>query len=366
MTSRERMLIALNNQKPDRLPCQVHNWMSYYLDNYLGGINAFEAYEKFDMDMAIYAGPIHNFDEKDLANWQVEVVDLGTDSDGTRSWIENIKTPEGNLTVKMASNKFTQWIVEHMIKNKEDFELFKKYFPVPSSIDGTPVKNLKEQLGDRGIIRGIIWCYGQMGAWQSMCELIGTENAIMTAMDEPDWMNYALQSMVDNQLKTIEMMENEVPFDLVELGGGGGSNTVISPAMHEEFCLPYDKQHVDALHSIGIKTVYHLCGGVMKVLDLVVQNGTDGLETMTPPGMGGDCILEEASKQVGDKLFFIGGFDQNEGFERGNPQKIREMVFKLHAACPDGGYICCPSDHFFFGETENIQAFVDACKECTY
>jgi len=36
MTSRERMLTALNNGRPDRLPCQVHGWMPYYLHNYLG------------------------------------------------------------------------------------------------------------------------------------------------------------------------------------------------------------------------------------------------------------------------------------------------------------------------------------------
>jgi len=39
MTSRERLLTALSNQKPDRLPCQVHNWMQYYLDTYLDGMN---------------------------------------------------------------------------------------------------------------------------------------------------------------------------------------------------------------------------------------------------------------------------------------------------------------------------------------
>ena len=31
MTGRERFLAAIHNQKPDRLPCQVHGWMWYYL-----------------------------------------------------------------------------------------------------------------------------------------------------------------------------------------------------------------------------------------------------------------------------------------------------------------------------------------------
>lgn len=35
--------------------------------------------------------------------------------------------------------------------------------------------------------------------------------------------------------------------------------------------------------------------------------------------MGGDCGLAEAKRRMGDKRFLIGGFDQNAGFERGNP-----------------------------------------------
>lgn len=114
------------------------------------------------------------------------------------------------------------------------------------------------------------------------------------------------------------------------------------------------------------KIVYHLCGGVMPMLDLVCENGSDGLETMTPPAMGGDCDLAEAKRRVGDKLFFIGGFDQNAGFEHGNPALIREMVFALHRCCPNGGYICAPSDQFFNGSIDNLRAFANACRECRY
>lgn len=366
MTSRERLLTAISNGKPDRLPGQVHSWMTYYLNNTLGGCDQYEAYERFDMDMVIYSGPAWKYDERDLANWKTDVKDLGTDKDGVSSWEATITTPGGVLHQKGARNKFTPWETEHLIKTKEDFEIFNRYFPVPIGVDGTGVKNDVAKVGDRGIVRGIIWCYGQMGAWQSFTCLTGTQDAIMWAMDDPEWVHYVEQSLTDKQLKTIEMMPGEVPFDLIELGGGAGSNTVISPRMHEEFCLPYDKQQVDALHKGGYKIVYHLCGGLMKVLDLVVANGADGLETMTPPGMGADVDMAKANELVGDKLFFIGGFDQNKGFEKGTPAIINEMVHELHACRPNGGYICSPSDHFFFGTPENIQAFSDAVKECTY
>lgn len=43
MTSRERMLTALANGHPDRLPCRVHGWM--------------EAYDRFGFGHALYIGP---------------------------------------------------------------------------------------------------------------------------------------------------------------------------------------------------------------------------------------------------------------------------------------------------------------------
>ena len=41
LTGRERFLLAISNQQPDRLPCQVHSWMRYYRNTYLGGVDQF-------------------------------------------------------------------------------------------------------------------------------------------------------------------------------------------------------------------------------------------------------------------------------------------------------------------------------------
>jgi uroporphyrinogen decarboxylase len=366
MNSRERMLTVLNNGRPDRLPCQVHNWMEYYLNTYLNGMDVWEAYEKFDFDYAVYMSPDYIFNEKDLANWQIKHKDLGSNSSGYHEWEETIVTPAGELHKKCAKNEFTEWDSEHLVKNKKDFEIWEKYFPVPTNIDFTKMQQAKDKLGDKGIIRSYTYTAGQGSPWQSYCIIAGTEPAIYTAMDEPEYMTHALDVMSDKFCKAIEMWEG-MPADLIETGGGAGSNTVISPRLAKKFCVPYDQKQNKLIHDAGLKVVYHLCGGLMHMLDLVVESGADGLETMTPASMGGDCNLKEASKKVGDKLFFVGGFDQNEGFEKGTPEKVRKQVFECFEATKDhAGYICSPSDHFFFGNPENLQAFVDACKECTY
>jgi len=50
MTSKERMLAALNRETPDRLPITLHQWQGYHLEKYLGGISDLEAFRKFGLD----------------------------------------------------------------------------------------------------------------------------------------------------------------------------------------------------------------------------------------------------------------------------------------------------------------------------
>ena len=360
------MLTALDNGRPDRLPCQVHGWMDYYLKTYLGGMDWYQACEKFDMDYAIYVSPTYTYAEKDLVNWQICRKDLGVDDNGNRRTEEIITTPKGRLNYKLGITEVTSYVTEPMIKTEQDFEIWNEYLPVPVAADFSEIQKARDKLGDKGIVRSHPFSPGQGSPWQSFCYMSDTEKAIMMAMDQPDLLHHILTEILKKTLRVTELWK-AAPADIVETGGGAGSNTVISPAMFEEFCLPYDKQQCDAFHQAGLKVVYHLCGGLMKMAEMVIESGADGLETMTPPSMGGDCDLREASRLFGNRLFFIGGFDQNAGFENGTPQEARRLVFECFENTKDhAGYIICPSDHFFCGDPENIQAFSDAVKECVY
>ena len=131
MTSRERMLTALGNGRPDRLPCQVHGWMDYYLKTYLGGADWYEANRRFGFDYAIYVNPDYRYDPAALENWQVKTVDLGVDADGNHSREEFITTPGGTLHRTVSSYAFTTWDMEPLLKTVADFELWNAYCPLP-------------------------------------------------------------------------------------------------------------------------------------------------------------------------------------------------------------------------------------------
>jgi len=113
MDSQERLLTAIHNDKPDRLPCQVHSWIQYSLDTYLDGRDQFEAYACFPgMDWGIYAAPRFEYREAGLANWQARVIELDPAASqehvgSNDSWREIIETPGGTLTRTQARNAFT-------------------------------------------------------------------------------------------------------------------------------------------------------------------------------------------------------------------------------------------------------------------
>jgi len=101
-----------------------------------------------------------------------------------------------------------------------------------------------------------------------------TTELIMRCLDAPGWVHRFLAFLLDKKLKFVESIKG-AKFDLVENGGGAASSTVISPAMHKEFCTPDHRRIHDALHSLGFLVTYHTCGGTRGIEELSIANGAD-------------------------------------------------------------------------------------------
>jgi uroporphyrinogen decarboxylase len=172
--------------------------------------------------------------------------------------------------------------------------------------------------------------------------------------------------LLEKKLKFVESMQG-AKFDLVETGGGSASSSVISPALHKEYCLPYDRQLHEALHALGFKVTYHTCGGPRGIEEFILANGADVSETLAPPTIGGNQEPWELKKKVGDRIALIGGLDQFNTLTAGPPERIKAKVHELFekVGC-DGGYICAASDHFFDTPVDHLKAFAEAARECTY
>jgi len=371
MTSKERMLVALERGKPDRLPVTVHQWQKYHLDTYLGGMSDLEAFEHFGMDAAIqyfqdmgqFWLPDADFTKFSTPAWRDEVQVVSDDPEN-RIYHHTIHTPEGTLTYKTAGNRKTTWITEYLIKKDEDIELIRKYMPVPR-LDPKPVNELYDQIGDRGILRGFVWG-DQAGCWQHAACLIDINELILRTFDKPDWIHKLLSILLEKKLQFVESMKG-AKFDLIETGGGSASSTLISPKIHEEFCLPYDQKLHQALHDLGFRITYHTCGGTRGIEEFIVANGTDASETLAPVSIGGNQEPWEFKQKIGNRLALIGGMDQFNVLTAGTKEEIRTMVFTLFEKVGyEGGYILSCADHFFDTPSENLKIYAKAARECVY
>ena len=371
MTSKERMMRAINRQKPDRLPVSVHQWQPYHLVQYMGGVEALDAFQAVGLDAQIQyfqsMGQFWlvdaDFTKCSTAQWNDQVRIISAEPEN-RIVHHTIETPEGVLTYKTAGNSKTTWITEYLIKHDEDVELLRKFMPAPE-LDLQPVAEAYDRVGDRGILRGFVWG-DQAGCWPHACCLRDVNQLILDCFDKPDWVHELLAALLEKKLSFIESMKG-AKFDLIETGGGASSSTLISPDIHSRFCLPYDRKMHDALHDFGFKITYHTCGGTLGIEEMIVENGCDVSETLAPPTIGGNQEPWEFARKIDSRIALIGGLDQFNVLTDGTKEQIEQNVLELFEKVgKNGGYICCPCDHFFETPPENIKAFANAAKQCTY
>jgi uroporphyrinogen-III decarboxylase len=188
----------------------------------------------------------------------------------------------------------------------------------------------------------------------------------MACFDKPDWVHRFMKILLEKKLRFIESMRG-AKFDLIETGGGAGSSTLISPAIHRDFCLPYDRNMHDALHALGFRISYHTCGGTRGIEEHIVSNDCDVSETLAPRSIGGNQEPWAFKAKVGDRLALIGGLDQFNVLTSGPPEAIRRQVRTLFEKVgADGGYVLSCCDHFFDTPPEHLRIYAEAARECAY
>ncbi len=385
MTSKERMLTALRGECPDRLPVTTHHVMPSFLDSHMEGKSDQEFFDIFGLDPIHWiiayaanesAGDYYDPGHTELGflearrvssdSWRFKVEKLDNKDYDTSRF--SIITPKKTLSMVLQSDKHTTWVAEYLIKEKSDIDIIARYMTQPRC-DVEAVNDAADQFGDRGLVRGHIACFdgfGQPGCWQDFSCLYGSTDLIMASMEDPQWVHAFLEVLRDRKKVYVDSLAG-ARYDLIELGGGDASTTVISPDIFDEFVAPYDSVLIASAHEAGQRIVYHTCGGMMPILENIAAMKPDAMETFTPSGMGGDAILSEAKRRIGDKVCMIGGFDQFHFFTGCTEEEVREEVRRcFQEAGPGGGYILCPSDHFFEADLKLIEAFADEARKCKY
>ena len=386
MTSRQRLITALKGAQPDRLPVTSHHLQDYFRNKYMSGKTDIEIFDHFGLDaihwtaphrpdsaQGEYFDPSHGesgnprFSRRIASDdWRISSEILPNTKYETTRY--TITTPKGTLTTVLQRNEYTSWVSEHLVKDKGDIDLIGAYVTAPKC-DVEQVNQQAQAFGERGLVRGHIPgfdIYGQPGCWQDAAVLVGIEKLILATFDDPEWVKELLEILYRRKEVYIRSLDG-AQYDLLELGGGDASTTVISPKLFRKFVAPYDARLIDLAHEAGQRVVYHTCGGMMPILEDIANMNPDAMETFTPPEMGADVRLAEAKERIGDRVCMIGGFNQAHYFvdctEKQTRAEVRRCFDQAGAA---GGYILSPSDHFFDADPGLLAAYADEARNCTY
>jgi len=385
MNAKQRFLNVLAGKKTDRLPVTTHHLMPSFLEKYMGGISDQNFFDHFGLDPIRWIiahtydaskgeffdpsqGEIGFLEARRICtdDWRFSSEDITDQAYPTKRL--NIITPVKILSMVLQSDTHTTWLREHIIKEKSDIDIIARYMPAPKC-DVDAINNAADDFGERGLVRGHIPCFegfGQPGCWQDASCMFGIENLIVSTFMDPKWVHTFLKILQERKKIFIESLKG-AKYDILELGGGDASTTVISPDIFNNFVAPYDAPLIAAAHEVGQKIVYHTCGGMMPILEDIAAMKPDAMETFTPIGMGGDMVLEEAKRRIGEKVCMIGGFDQFHFFTGCTEVETRREVRRcFEAAGTNGGFILCPSDHFFEADLKLIKAFAEEAKQCIY
>jgi len=384
MTSKQRFIAALSRTTPDRLPVTTHHLMPSFLKKYLNGITNDEFFDRFGLDpiwwvtaykpdesRGEYYDPLHvpgYLEPRRVVSdrWRIFPEEVPGQKYPTVRY--RFVTPKKTLTMTLQSNEHTSWVSERLLKEKNDIDILGEFMPAPAC-DVAEVNRQAEAYGERGMIRGLITffdVYGQSGCWQDASVLYGIEDLILATYDDPEWVHRFLAILQRRKAVFMKSLRG-ANYDLIEHGGGDASSTVISPKIFDTFVAPYDAPLIDMGHEAGQRIVYHTCGGMMPFLERLADMRPDAMETFTPAAMGGDTILADAKRRIGDRVTMIGGFDQFHYFNGCTAEETRRAVRTcFDEAGGGGGFILSPSDHFFDADLKLLEAFAGEARSCLY
>lgn len=170
-------------------------------------------------------------------------------------------------------------------------------------------------------------------------ELLNYEEALMALLTDPEKTHACLKALTEGTI-SLGKLEAACGADAVLISSAFAGSGFISRELYQNFVLPYEKaviSGIKAVHDIPVYT--HTCGGIGDRLDLMIETGTDGIDTLDPPPLG-TVELEEAVAQTKGKVFIKGNIDPVNELLNGSDDAIEKAVCRrLQIAKPGGGYI---------------------------
>ena len=416
MTSRERVMAAINHQQPDRVPIDLgasHNTgisasALYRLRKYYG-------LETKPIDIYETAQLIGNVDDdlKDILG--VDVIGLHAANDctgvpqrgiwkdftmpdgtpiridaGLQYKVENGKTylyPQGNTEVEPsfvmpAGGYFFDAIDrapefdEDDLTPKEDFA--EDFQPISDDAAEWYAENAK-LLRDT-TDKAIFGCFG-LGSIGDAFQIPGAhtlhpkgirnyENWSMAQLLYPEYIEEVFDMWTESVLKNLEIYYQAIGdnIDVINISGtdfGTQVGPLMSMDTFRELYKPYYKKMNDWVHThTKWKVHFHSCGAVEPFIEDFIDMGVD---ILNPVQIGAAGMEAQALKdKYGSRItFWGGGVDTQNLLPNGTPEEIRQQVReRLNILARGGGYVF-NTIHNVMGNVpaENVAACFEAARD---
>lgn len=351
MTSKERMLKALEGGKPDVVPIAPYFWGAEYRWKAVG----VEIWELLygDREMSFIASDklhqrhpcdwifVQGFGSGWLMGKTVEKKDgqvFITDSDGTR--YEFLR--DGHQIVRVdesTKNAPNTGIVNRDIKTKADID---KLWGGPR----TPRRKRKIDISKDDWQRRLIDKYGDhvlmvgggISPFVQACYTLGFETSLIMLKENPDTFVYLMDRFYEDSLPHYEIAA-AYGYDAVLIAESWASVDIISPQQYADFAFPYQKAAIDAAHENGLKAILYSTGSLIPILPKMRELGMDAL-TLEEGRKGDPMDIAEVREILGPKQCIFGNFDAENVLLRGTKEDIeREVIRQIDSAGRNGAFI---------------------------
>jgi uroporphyrinogen-III decarboxylase len=169
-------------------------------------------------------------------------------------------------------------------------------------------------------------------------ELFGYEQALMALLDEPLKCREVLAAFTQQVLAQIKLYSGCKPDAILVSSAFAGAG-FISRQMYKEFVVPYEDRIFQSIRGHGSKSYVHTCGAIGDRLDLMSETSVDGIDTLDPPPLG-TVELKEAKAKYGKRFFFKGNLDAVNEMLNANDKTFEQAVKdRIEIGKPGSGYI---------------------------
>jgi hypothetical protein len=354
MSPRERVLAALNHQRPDRVPWvenAIHVPMQLSL---MGGADFTpgDLCRRLGMDGFGGTFPVHGRDE---TGKPFSPASGGLDAyyypDKVNFDFFNVYITETDADATPGRS----FLARRLLDSRESLCLFDEFMPDPDHparyerVSGW-IRDYKE---DFAVFARLD--LGTAATIQSM----GLDRFSYALADDPGLIRLIHQRFSDWAAKTIAHL-NTMDFDFFWVMDDLAWNQApfFSPRVFREFIFPYMQEVAQAIKK---PWVFHSDGNILPLLDDLVRLGMNAIHPIQPGAMD----IGQVKAKYGNHLCLVGNIDVGYTLTRGSPSEVdQEVKERIETVGRDGGYIISSSISITdYCRPENVLAMADAVRK---